>query len=1009
MNVELIKNHGINPSADVEKNQYGNPTLSNSRMKTEEMGFSLDITGKVMENAAYGKEELKSAQEIAQTAGMRNVSLERNYMAVMSNSMSDEDFQELCKDGVNPTQTTVEHSVTNLDKIKIKMAEAGITVEGFNDDLSAEDIEAVAGSAAVSMTMNHIQSGTADGMVQGTDSDLLSSANINTTIAQSLSAGNLPDTKENVEAVKEAIDVATNLKPFTDDTVKYMINEDLEPTIENIYKAEYSSGNNTHANTNQFTYSGAATYGNTRGNEAAWEDIRQQATEIVSEAGIENLDDGLADARWMVENQIPLTSENLIKYEELKSLSLPLSEDRALETIGYAIAEGKEPMMADITRTESIYDQAARLVKEFSMMEDGGDLVRHRQLEEVRLAMTAEANLMLIKKGVQIDTQPLEKLVDILKEAEQEFYRPLLTDESDSAKNTSDNDSADNYSLNTGISLEDKINIYKATRSIVDELPSIPVKSIADVAMANETDGVDFNLQEISSAAIENRAAYDRAGQSYEALMTAPRADMGDSIRKAFGNVDDILEDLGFECNDTNRKAVRTLGYSQMEINSDNIVKIREATMVVSRVAELMTPSRTLRMIREGHNPLEENIYELEKNLSEEEPEETAEKYSQYLAKLERRGEITENEKSAFIGMYRLLHQIEIRDGAVIGNVLSNGQELTLQNMLSASRSNKHKNMDIKVDDDFGVLEELSTKGESITDQISKVFVELLNEPLSKEYVNDKQKDIKKAAKSDPEISDMLKMIDEPVTVQNIIAFGDMLYNGGKAVKKLFGNNAESSDSENQNKEDYADSLSGEDVSEMLDRFTDSGSAMEAYSKFIEKAEKITENYMENADKYNEVKDWIMIHKQLGFASSLSKRETYDIPLYTEEGYTNIHLTIQHSQEESGKVTASFSSEEYGRVSARFALTEEGVDGFIVTDSRSAEAAIKNKTDDFTKAFQSEGIATKNLTVVFSKNAKADDYVGAGDTVKTANSKLYGIAKAFIKGMEKGVTNESKF
>ncbi len=42
-------------------------------------------------------------------------------------------------------------------------------------------------------------------------------------------------------------------------------------------------------------------------------------------------------------------------------------------------------------------------------------------------------------------------------------------------------------------------------------------------------------------------------------MMTAPRKDMGDSIQKAFRNVDDILEDLGLETNDSNRRAVRIL------------------------------------------------------------------------------------------------------------------------------------------------------------------------------------------------------------------------------------------------------------------------------------------------------------------------------------------------------------------------------------------------------------------------------------------------------------------
>ena len=39
------------------------------------------------------------------------------------------------------------------------------------------------------------------------------------------------------------------------------------------------------------------------------------------------------------------------------------------------------------------------------------DVYKRQQLEEVRLAMSAEANYALLKKGISIDTEPLVKLV----------------------------------------------------------------------------------------------------------------------------------------------------------------------------------------------------------------------------------------------------------------------------------------------------------------------------------------------------------------------------------------------------------------------------------------------------------------------------------------------------------------------------------------------------------------------------------------------------------------------
>lgn len=66
----------------------------------------------------------------------------------MSNSMSAEDFAKLQEDGYSITDTSVETQVTSLDKIKLKLAEAGVIIAGYNDDLSNEQIDAITGSIA---------------------------------------------------------------------------------------------------------------------------------------------------------------------------------------------------------------------------------------------------------------------------------------------------------------------------------------------------------------------------------------------------------------------------------------------------------------------------------------------------------------------------------------------------------------------------------------------------------------------------------------------------------------------------------------------------------------------------------------------------------------------------------------------------------------------------------------------------------------------------------------------
>lgn len=48
-------------------------------------------------------------------------------------------------------------------------------------------------------------------------------------------------------------------------------------------------------------------------------------------------------------------------------------------------------------------------------------------------------------------------------------------------------------------------------------------------------------------------------------------------------------------------------------------------------------------------------------------------KFSEFLWKLEKNNEITEDERTTYIGIYRLIAQVEKSDGAVIGSLVNQG------------------------------------------------------------------------------------------------------------------------------------------------------------------------------------------------------------------------------------------------------------------------------------------------------------------------------------------------
>ena len=128
-----------------------------------------------------------------------------------------------------------------------------------------------------------------------------------------------------------------------------------------------------------------------------------------------------------------------------------------------------------------------------------------------------------------------------------------------------------------------------------------------------------------------------------------------------------------------------------------------------------------MQMIRDGVNPLEKTFGELESYFAEnpQSYEEEAEDYSRFLYQLEQKKDITENERKAYIGIYRMVHQIEREDGAAVGAVVNTGAELQFSTLLAASRSRRTSHMDWKVSDDTGLTQEVRLSENNISEQIS--------------------------------------------------------------------------------------------------------------------------------------------------------------------------------------------------------------------------------------------------------------------------------------------------
>ena len=735
-------------------------------------GYTLDIADKVMDNEAYGGHGM-TAEEIMQQAANSNAQSKKDFMIVMSSCVSGEDLQKMQEEGFTPGSTDVETYVTIVDRIKVTLAKAGVEVTGYNDNLDLDTIEQIVGSR--------------------TDAGALVNELVGK-LSDALQESDMPVTEENIAELVSAVMEASGIGELSDDAVKYLVVNGKAPTIENIYKAQYSSTENIRQSQGYYS-EGQGSYGKYYAKKADsinWSNLEGRIDSVVKEAGLDT-DAGTkaqaaANAKWLVESGIELNADNLIKVTELRNLPLPMSRDDIAAMCVTAMENGKAPSEADMRGERSVVEQAHEIAEQAGRISDeavhavaesgkeiniknlaqaqeqiekqqtdapqsesghvgsadmagteratdtaneydtdtaaGGanaealkEVQARRQLEEIRLMMTEEANRHLLKAGISIDTTELSKLVDALRAAEERINAVLFQGES-AEENA------------------ERALLYEETLTRTKELSGMPAAVIGKIlskfsqstllhiheagkTLQNQLEN-QLNQQGNKNAG-QNPEQQQKASAAYETLMTEPRRDLGDRISKAFRNIDDILTDLGLETSESNKRAVRILGYNRMEINEDNINAVKEADSRVTGVISRMTPATTLQMIREQKNPLEMTMEELEAYLDSKDadPARDAEKYAKFLQRLDRTHNISAEEREAYIGIYRMFRQIEKSDGAVIGSLVASGAQMNFKNMLSAVRTAADKNMDVRVDDGFGGLEQLITKGKAIDTQIN--------------------------------------------------------------------------------------------------------------------------------------------------------------------------------------------------------------------------------------------------------------------------------------------------
>ncbi len=898
-------------------------------------------------------------------------------------------------------------------------------------------------------------------------------------IAQVLREADIPPTLENISRVVSALQMSLVAGDMSDKAKSYIISNGMPPTIENIYHGQYS---------------GSDAYGMSVYDQEIWESLKGQIEDIIDIAGL-GMQTATDDAKWLLANDLPVTIDNLRTLDVLRDIKDNTTLDKALVQIVQAMAAGSGAEQALLDTSQ--FTIARDLINSFNAVNDGDivtaikiiannaisnnaiqyntggndevqelnlallkqagmenenngtgstavipenitdgmseqeiqAVIAKKNIAEICLKMTVQSVGVMAEKGINIETAPLENIVKELRDIENAYYMSRY-----------------------GISAEmaDKeLGLMQEALQKTSDIANAPASVIG--MGIRQMNLISFN--ELHAAAVSETANKNQFMEIYEKVATEPDKNFGDSIEKAFQrSVPDILQSLGLEDTQANERAVRILGYNSMEITEDNINAVKEYDASLNRIIDNMKPSVVLDIIRNGSNPLEKSVEELDRELAgiaSDKGVTQEEKYSRYLWQLERSNSITEQERDGYIGVYRLLNNIEKTDGAAIGAVIQSKREMTLGNLLSAVRSIKGRGIDVEVDNNYGRLEGLVYHSKPITAQIDSGFnpdnnengsnsgnryyqglvseaidnitpdsvneisdgdmEKLLNTSLEKfaeemksrspenklmrEYYDKQAEEVRDMMQNRAEADLYLANMQIPSTVASLGAAIQMVKEGYSPVKDCYGRRNILGEKEKKEFEEAADSMA------------ESLGSEESIKAECEKTRKYMEEILSRSYCAPDItSDELMKLKSLGRGIQLhgmmAGRRSYDIPIVTGDTITNMNVTVLSGQGDKGKVKISVGNagaeSEPGKhinISAEFKISNGAVKGLVVCSNRESYEAVQESSMELKREMKEAGFEVKNISCSLGavRGGIIDEKINLDDNTSTAS--LYKAAK----------------
>lgn len=944
--VHLYTNSGSEPN---QVHRITMPVEHETNRIVKATDVAMSITGAGSDFSVYEGQK-GSKEEILAVAGTMDVKTQLNYMTVMSNTLSDEDYAKLMEEGYSPHDMTPEEAVTVLDEIKVKLAQSGVVIEGYNDDVSREVLIEVTGSESAA---NALQA--------------------------SFTEADIPFTQENIKGAAEAFRQAAELTEISDGMCDYVLRNAMEPTLEHLYRVRFCAAEVAMAQ-GGFYSEGIGGYLSRQAEGVSLDSLRPRLEEVITHAGLAVDETTLSQAKWLVESGIFLNEDNVRKLHEMKEITFPLSMQGLSNAVTNALACGREATQCYLNDTELMMTKSLRIA------------VSARVTEETRVMMTAESSYRMMRQGVIADVSAMAEMVDALKQIENDRLQALFGIDPGADRDAALQEAAR------------KATLWSATNDRLVTLALAPAAVVGTCVQAHE----EISLSYVCETGEMLAAKYKAAGEQYELLGTQVRADLGDSIRKAFAGTDSMLESMEVPVNDENRRAVRILGYNSMEVTVENIEAVKEEDSLLQRVINKMTPATTLRLIREGINPLEYTPEALEAEVDRfyEEPLKESETYSRFLFRMEQKGEISDTERDAYIGIYRLLHQIQKGDHAALGSVMNQGAQRTFKNLLTAVRTGKKTGFDITIDESVGMRLKEAGYEFDISEQILRGFEETVvaDREADRAFYKEELSALRESLVfADEETMETMLSYQMKPSARGVQAMAAMMSQTKAASGKKGSWNLLQEEIEKYRSYDE------EKASEMEKELFSAAQALNGKEEFADKLNRMEEMagemltnlaLAEETDRLD-VRAMSLLYKQISVMGNMAREEAYEVPVCIGGSFVGIRVKLVHASEEGGNVSISFHTEEYGTVVAGIQLSGDVINGYIASDDEQGRARLEAEKK-FEKALEENRRQIGDLRYLYSESLDASFFYKRHDnsvTENVATKDLYEVAKLFVTSL----------